>query len=272
MTLIANIAVSHNDVSVAVSHSLLEDSQLSTPAQSQKSNKQKDQQSIQEKEHSQELQKRRYQQQRALIKQQQQQQQQEEEEPDLFTQIGSFLKSLIFSEPSPILQPILASKPVDNWQANYLSPVHTKLKKEGKIPSPEKERGVDWLLKNHFKGVLPYYRVWEIKMEEMDSDPICVGRGTPPRPNRPIFNREMEATKLFLKDYGKRRGLISQSKNANEEAVEVKSLRRSSTDSNQGAKPFSNLRSQSQTLAPEQLIKRKKSVNSAHRASSKLIS
>jgi len=195
--------------------------------------------------------------------------QQQEEEESIFTQIGSFFKNLIFSEPRPSPQALVRTS--DDWQANYLSPVHTKLKKEGKIPTPEKEKDVEWLLKNHFKGILPYYRVWEIKMEEMDQDPICIGRGTPPFPNRPIFQREMVATKLFLKDYGKRRGLTNQNKNINEEEVEVKTLKK--TASNERKHSFStSLRVQSQSLAPDQVIKRRKNVNSSHRVSSKLIS
>jgi len=155
---------------------------------------------------------------------------------------------------------------VDNWQANYLSPVHTKLKKEGKVPvEKEKAKDVEWLLKHHFKGILPYFRVWEIKMEEMDADTPTIGRGTPPYPNRPVFNREMMATKLFLKDYGKRRGLVTkQGGNVSEEVVEVKALRRSSTES----RPSSVVRTQS--LSPGLIKRRKNSL--PHRTSSKLIS
>lgn len=44
-------------------------------------------------------------------------------------------------------------------------------------------------------------------MEESDAEPPTMGRGTPPHPNRYIFKREMAATKLFLRDYSRRRGL-----------------------------------------------------------------
>jgi len=144
--------------------------------------------------------------------------------------------------------------------------VHTKLKKEGKITvEKDKAKDVEWLLKHHFKGILPYFRVWEIKMEEMDADPPTIGRGTPPFPNRPIFNREMIATKLFLKDYGKRRGLTKQNPNVAEEVVEVKTLRRGSNES----KPSFSV-SRTQSLSPGLIKRRKNSL--PHRASSKLIS
>jgi len=155
----------------------------------------------------------------------------------------------------------------ENWQALYLSPVHTKPKKEGKIAPPIKEKGVEWLLKNHFKGILPYHRVWEIKMEEMDSDIPLVGRGTPPFPNRPIFKREMGATRLFLKDYGKRRGLTNApSRSVSEEEVEVKSLKRSPS-----APKRSFLSLRTQTISPKQALERRKAMD-ATRPPSKLVS
>ena len=172
----------------------------------------------------------------ALEQQQQQQQQQQQtatimnEEISLFSNLGSFLKSLLFSEELKIDAKV-TNQPIDhNWQANYLSPVHTKPIKEGKISNEkEKEKTPQWYLKNHFKGVLPYYRVWELKTHEMNADTPVIGRGTPPRPNLPIFKREMSATKLFLKDYQKRRGLKNDSGNISEEVMEVKQLKRDSS-------------------------------------------
>jgi len=161
--------------------------------------------------------------------------------------------------------PIEQSPQVDNWQANYLSPVHTKLKKDGKINGhdKEKERDAEWLLKTHFKGILPYFRVWEIKMEELDQDIVTMGKGTPPRPNRPIFKRELNATKLFLKDYSKRRGMSgSISPSSSEEALDPQSLRRNSA-------PSFSLAAATRSLAPDQLIRRRR--NSAPHRPSKLV-
>ena len=153
----------------------------------------------------------------------------------------------------------------ENWQASYLSPSHTKLKKEGRSlgneKDKEKDRSPEWFLKFHFKGILPYYRVWEIKAEEMDGEIPTIGRGTPSRPNVTGFNREMSATKLFLKDYQKRRGLTNKQApvKVSEEEMDVKLLKKNRSVATKSTDGY----------APEALYKRKKSIN---RTPSKLVS
>jgi hypothetical protein len=95
----------------------------------------------------------------------------------------------------------------DDWQASYLSPAHTKLKR-GPLPDAvaAHERQVA-AVRTKFNGVLPFYRVWQLRVEERNAAPPVMGRGTPSRPHQQLLQRELSATKRFLRDYGRRRGL-----------------------------------------------------------------
>ena len=152
--------------------------------------------------------------------------------------IGTLLRSISAAEVSPSTPSLPLTPPASpgrdasdtDWQAKYQSPAHTKPRASGRLAA---DRDSD--LHHHHghqhrvaPGPLPYFRVWELRMEERDAETQTMGRGTPPHPNRFIYKREMTATQLFLKDYTKRRGLGRANSAAlvNEVEMDVRALRR----------------------------------------------
>ena len=156
-----------------------------------------------------------------------------------------------------------------DWQATFLSPVHTKLKRG---PSPDvaaRERQAT-AVRNKFNGVLPFYRVWQLRMEESTAAPFVMGRGTPPRPHQDIYERELSATKLFLRDYSRRRGLAPSTTvtaPVSETSVDVRRLLRprtvsvSSFPSSPNGAASSPIAIRTQSLAPDRVVERRRGVS-----------
>ena len=156
-----------------------------------------------------------------------------------------------------------------DWQAAFLSPVHTKLKRG---PSPDvaaRERQAS-AGRNKFNGVLPFYRVWQLRMEESTAAPPVMGRGTPPRPHQDIYERELSATKLFLRDYSRRRGLAPSTTvtaPVSETSVDVRRLLRprtvsvSSFPSSPNGAASSPIAIRTQSLAPDRVVERRRGVS-----------
>lgn len=185
--------------------------------------------------------------------------------------------------------------PANDWQASYLSPVHTKLKREGRQLEQHREKDIN-ALRAKFNGVLPFFRVWELKVEEMDSEPPTMGRGTPPRPHKQIFTKELSATRLFLKDYQKRRGLTrvnngyiriidpsffwidTQKFSVNETQMDPNALRRSKpkrpmpTKINTEPVVPKGKAAKTQSISPDRVIERRKAASASHHRHSKLVS
>jgi len=150
-----------------------------------------------------------------------------------------------------------------DWQALYLSPVHTKPIQ--RLPSPEGSPSRERQDRAKFNGVLPYYRVWQLRLEGRHNPPAVIGRGTPPRPHQDICARELTATKLFLRDYSRRRGLAASAATPaqiSETSVDVHQLLRPRSLSSFPPTPPSNRPSaiavQAQALAPERVVERRR--------------
>lgn len=126
---------------------------------------------------------------------------------DFFTVVETWFNSLLADPETASVAPSSLVVPKSDWQTDYRSPNHIKLRKEGRNLDACNYLNTDRILSRQYRSQYPHRRVYCIKAEAMNSDTPTMGQGTPAKANRKsLFNQEMEATKHFLSDYSRRRG------------------------------------------------------------------